>query len=61
MKKVTYAVFVKLCDRLANASYSRNNKSSMLEKYKSEQPYFQQMLFDEQYKNMFDELNEILM
>jgi (p)ppGpp synthase/HD superfamily hydrolase len=38
------AVFVKLCDRIANAQYSKMTKSSMFKKYKLEQPHFEKML-----------------
>lgn len=34
------AVFVKLCDRIANVQYSKMTKSSMFEKYKKENPNF---------------------
>lgn len=34
------AVFVKLCDRIANVEYSKNNKSSMFDKYKKENKDF---------------------
>src|ERR1035437_2953257 len=35
-----FAVFVKLCDRLANVAYSKTQKSSMFDKYKSEHNEF---------------------
>jgi len=60
MNLVPYAVFCKLCDRLANATYSKETGSSMLNKYRKEQPHFEEMVYDERYKDMFDELNEIL-
>lgn len=34
------AVFVKLCDRIANVEYSKDRKSSMFEKYKAENRNF---------------------
>ena len=34
------AVFVKLCDRIANVQYSKMTKSSMFKKYKEENPEF---------------------
>lgn len=34
------AVFVKLCDRIANVQYSKLTKSSMFDKYKEENPSF---------------------
>jgi len=38
------AVFVKLCDRIANVRYSKMTKSKMFDKYASEQPEFEKML-----------------
>lgn len=54
------AAFVKICDRLANATYSKRSRSSMFQKYKDEQPKFEKELFNPTYKKMFDELNTIL-
>lgn len=39
-----YAPFVKMCDRLANMTYSASKGSSMIEKYKSELPHFLSMI-----------------
>lgn len=39
------AVFVKLCDRIANVTYSKQTGESMLEKYKLENPEFLHYLF----------------
>jgi (p)ppGpp synthase/HD superfamily hydrolase len=38
------AVFVKLCDRIANVQYSKMTKSRMFEKYRDENPNFEKML-----------------
>lgn len=38
------AVFVKLCDRIANVQYSKMTKSSMFKKYSEENPHFEKML-----------------
>jgi (p)ppGpp synthase/HD superfamily hydrolase len=35
-----YAVFVKLCDRIANVQYSKMTRSRMFEMYKKENEYF---------------------
>ena len=49
------AVFVKLCDRIANVQYSKLTKSSMFEMYKSENKYFTTMLDrKEQYAHLED-------
>ena len=39
------ATFVKLCDRLANATYSLNCNQRMLDTYRNEMPHFFQMIF----------------
>jgi (p)ppGpp synthase/HD superfamily hydrolase len=38
------AVFVKLCDRIANVQYSKMTKSRMFEMYSKENPKFEKML-----------------
>lgn len=57
------AVFVKLCDRIANVQYGKLTKSSMHKKYKNENPHFLQMLGvdveDHQLKPMVDYLNDL--
>ena len=40
-----YAVFVKLCDRIANAQYSKMTGSNMFNKYKKEHEHFKYMLY----------------
>jgi (p)ppGpp synthase/HD superfamily hydrolase len=46
------AVFVKLCDRIANVQYSKMTKSSMFNKYKDETPDFISRLgFDVNFMN----------
>lgn len=40
IRNTKYATFVKLCDRLANMSYSKSVQSSMFKTYKREHPYF---------------------
>jgi (p)ppGpp synthase/HD superfamily hydrolase len=54
------ATFVKICDRLANTRYSYENNSSMLNKYKSEHDEFENELFQQKYKTMFQELDSLL-
>jgi (p)ppGpp synthase/HD superfamily hydrolase len=39
------AVFVKLCDRIANAQYSKMTGSNMFNKYKKEHEHFKYMLY----------------
>jgi (p)ppGpp synthase/HD superfamily hydrolase len=40
IRSTPYAVFVKLCDRIANVQYSKMTKSRMLEMYKKENDNF---------------------
>lgn len=47
------AVFVKMCDRLANVSMA---SGSMRQMYRKEHPHFVEKLFDPEYQEMFDEL-----
>lgn len=56
------AVFVKLCDRIANVQYSKMTRSSMFNKYKKENPHFFQMLGyteDHVLKPMFDYIQNL--
>ena len=54
------ATFVKLCDRIANCKHGLISGSSMLKKYKKENEHFKEMLYTEEYKEMWDYLDKIL-
>jgi (p)ppGpp synthase/HD superfamily hydrolase len=57
------AVFVKLCDRIANVQYSKMTQSRMFEMYKKENPNFIKALgYSETHElaPMFDYLNNLL-
>jgi (p)ppGpp synthase/HD superfamily hydrolase len=54
------AIFVKLCDVIANTKYSLLTNSSMYETYRKEFPYFKKRAYREQYKEMFDYLEKLL-
>lgn len=66
IKALPYATFIKLCDRIANAEYNRfyrpdkSTRNGMLIKYQNENEKFVSALYDEQYKPMFDYLQDIL-
>lgn len=60
IRDVPVARFAKVCDRLANASYSRGNGSSMVNAYRKENEEFNRELYCDELKPMFDYLNEIL-
>lgn len=54
------AVFVKLCDRLANISYSVSIKSDMVNAYKKEMNEFTNRLCTPRFKPMFSEMIDLL-
>ena len=54
------ACFVKLCDRLANITYSSKNKSRMLIKYRAEHYHFLKALWNKNYEPIYAEMAEIL-
>jgi len=61
IRKTEYADFLKICDRLANVSYSKEKQSkfnlpSMFKKYKKENPNFKKKLYNPKYHSMFNEL-----
>lgn len=60
MKKIDYASFLKLCDRLANIEYSLESKGSMINAYKREHTEFRANLYDVRFKPMFDEMEEMM-
>lgn len=60
IKNTKYATFIKLCDRLANIKHSKDTNSKMIEAYRKENDYFTLMLYDEKYKDMFDEIELLL-
>ena len=65
IRNTPYAVFVKLCDRIANVQYSKMTKSRMFEMYKKENSSFITSLgrlkFDDkhEYDQMFNYLNNL--
>ncbi len=56
------ARFVKICDRIANATYSKENKGRMIDVYRKENDYFLSKLnhHNDPFQPMFNALNEIL-
>lgn len=53
------AVFIKLCDIMANVTFSILTKSSMYEKHKAENQKTLLYLYRDRYKPMFDYLNKL--
>ena len=60
LKENKLAVFVKLCDIIANVKFSLLTNSSMYDKYKAEYVKIYDHLFTEEYKEMFDYLEALL-
>lgn len=62
IRNTPYAVFVKLCDRIANAKYSRSKgiDNKMYKTYVSEAAEFTLEIYDDRYDEMFTDLNIIL-
>jgi (p)ppGpp synthase/HD superfamily hydrolase len=60
IRKTPFAAYVKLCDRLANVKYSKDNGSSMIEAYQKEHNHFKAELSDAGFQPMWDELSELL-
>ena len=55
-----YAVFVKLCDRIANVRNCVEIGDGMFTKYRDEHAPFRAQLFNENYLIMWDELDQLL-
>ena len=59
IRSTEFAVFVKLCDRIANTEHSKNSGSRMYDMYKKEMSSFISKIYDEKYKEMFKYLESI--
>jgi (p)ppGpp synthase/HD superfamily hydrolase len=57
LKEVPYADFLKICDRLANATYAAVHNDAMLRVYKAEHFKFKEYLYKDEYKPIFDLLD----
>lgn len=60
IRNTPYATFIKLCDRIANVTHSKNTGSRMLEVYRKENPAFVAKLYDVQYVEVIQYLEELL-
>ena len=61
IRNTPWAVFVKLCDRIANVQYSKDTESRMFEMYRKENIQFLEKLApNRHYKPLVDELNYLL-
>lgn len=53
------AVFVKLCDLIANVKFGLLDNSSMFHRYKGEYPRLKGWIYREEFKEMFDYLEQL--
>jgi (p)ppGpp synthase/HD superfamily hydrolase len=60
LKENELAVFVKLCDIIANVKYSLLTNSSMYNKYKKEYPKVKEKLYIDRYQELFVYLEKLL-
>jgi (p)ppGpp synthase/HD superfamily hydrolase len=58
--KTTGAQYLKICDRLANISYSLRKDGRMLNLYRKENKDFKSKLYSEKYDDMFKEIENLL-
>jgi len=56
IRAIKEAVFIKLCDRIANVQYSKMTKSSMFDRYKKENENFQKMMGRHTEYKMYEEM-----
>ena len=61
IRNTPYATFIKLCDRIANVTYSINCGSNMSGVYAKENQEFVNRLFDKKYQELFDHLEKLLL
>lgn len=54
-----HASFVKICDRMANVTYSKSHNKKMFKMYKKEHEYFKTKLYDGRWDEMWDALENI--
>lgn len=60
IKEYRHCAFIKLCDRIANVSFSIKEKSSMFDMYKNEFSFFYEQLYDGRFEEMWGYLKKLL-
>jgi len=60
IKEYKHTTFIKLCDRIANITFAKENESSMLDMYRKEYKNFKDHLYDGRFEEMWNHLNELL-
>ena len=56
IKQTPFATFIKVCDRIANYEYSKQQGSRMAEMYEKEMSGFVAKLYDAKYEELFNYL-----
>jgi len=56
IRNTPFATYLKICDRMANVTYSKQHKSNMLNGYRKEHDDFKKQLWSLAYQEMFDDL-----
>lgn len=54
------AAFIKLCDRIANITHSKNQESEMLDKFRKENAKFVEKLYKPELQDMIDHIESLL-
>lgn len=61
LKENKYGLFVKLCDISANVGFGVLSNSSMIAKYRKEFPKLKEQLYLEEYKDLFEHIEKLLL
>lgn len=61
LKENKYGLFVKLCDISANIGFGILTNSSMVDKYRKEFPKFKEQLYLDEYKDLFEHIEKLLL
>jgi (p)ppGpp synthase/HD superfamily hydrolase len=59
IRETPFATFIKVCDRIANYEYSKQQGSRMAELYEKEMSHFLNILYDAKYEYLFNYLMSI--
>ncbi len=60
IRQTPFAIFVKVCDRIANYEYSRKQKNAMADVYEKEMDGFIAKLYEPKYEEMFSYLRGLV-
>ena len=60
IRQYKHAAFIKLCDRIANITFSKENGSTMFEQYQKEHLFMIQHMYDGRFEEMWQELSSLI-